>query len=226
MIILHYTGMESGAAALARLCDPEAKVSSHYLVHEDGRIVQLVAESRRAYHAGVSSWRGVTDINSRSIGIEIVNGGHDYGCPEFPEAQVRAVIALCRDIQARRRIGRENVLAHSDVAPGRKRDPGEIFPWRTLFEAGVGLWVEPAPLSNGDELSAGDQGEAVRAFKAMLADYGYGIGMTDIYDATTVDAVTAFQRHFRPQCVDGVADVSTRKTLQRLLAARDGNRLA
>jgi len=220
MIVLHYTGMKDGAAALARLCDPEAKVSSHYLVYEDGRVAQLVAESRRAYHAGLSSWHGCVDINSRSIGIEIVNGGHDYECPEFPDAQIVAVIALCRDIQARWPIRPENVVAHSDVAPARKRDPGERFPWRTLFEGGVGLWVEPAPWSNGDVLQRGDRGSDVRALKAALADWGYGVPLTGDYDDATCEVVTAFQRHFRPQCVDGVADASTRQTLRRLLEAR------
>src|SRR6185437_953126 len=130
IILLHYTGMETGDAALQRLCDTEAKVSSHYLVYENGSILQLVPEERRAHHAGVSSWAGETDINSRSIGIEIVNGGHDFGLPEFPKRQIAAVIALCRGIIARRSIARHRVLAHSDVAPSRKRDPGEKFPWR------------------------------------------------------------------------------------------------
>jgi len=219
-IVLHYTGMESGPAALARLCDPAAKVSSHYLVHEDGRIVQLVAESRRAYHAGVSSWHGETDINSRSIGIEIVNGGHDFGLPDFPEGQIGAVISLCQDIQGRWPVKPDHVLAHSDVAPGRKRDPGEKFPWRRLFDAGVGLWVEPAPVSQGAVLQQGDQNDHVRTLKAELSSYGYGVSETDVYDESLADVVSAFQLHFRPRLVDGIADVSTRQTLSLLSRCR------
>ncbi|MBN9252732.1 MAG: N-acetylmuramoyl-L-alanine amidase, partial [Mesorhizobium sp.] len=141
MIVLHYTGMESGQAAEAWLCDPASEVSSHYLVHEDGRIVQMVRESDRAWHAGKSSWRGVTDTNSRSVGIEIVNPGHTLGYPKFPQIQIDAVIDLCRGIVGRHGIAPELVLAHSDVAPGRKVDPGEKFPWPKLFEAGVGHLV-------------------------------------------------------------------------------------
>ena len=149
MVLLHYTGdAESREAACARLCDVDAAVSSHYLVYEDGHIDQLVQEERRAWHAGKSFWAGETDLNSRSIGIEIVNPGHDFGYPEFPEAQIAAVIALCRGIIARRPIPRDRVLAHSDVAPSRKQDPGEKFPWRLLADSGVGLWVEPAPIND------------------------------------------------------------------------------
>jgi N-acetylmuramoyl-L-alanine amidase len=225
-LILHYTGMDSANAALDRLCDPAAKVSSHYFVHEDGRIVQLVSEARRAYHAGVSSWHGDADINSRSIGIEIVNGGHDFGCPDFPAAQIEAVIELCRDVQSRWPIPQQRVLAHSDVAPGRKRDPGEKFPWRRLAERGVGLWVEPepmpdGPLSDGALLKPGDEGDAVLRLQAALADYGYGLDRTGQYDERTRDVVAAFQRHFRPQRVDGVADASMIATLERLCRARE-----
>lgn len=216
ILVLHYTGMESGAAAQQRLCDAEAKVSSHYLIYEDGEIVQLAGEARRARHAGVSSWQGWTDINSRSIGIEIVNGGHDFGCPDFPPLQIEAVIRLCRDIQSRWPIPQQRVLAHSDVAPGRKRDPGEKFPWRTLHAHGVGLWVEPEPISAGAALRAGDSGLQVLQLKTALSQYGYGVDLTDMYDDATVDVVTAFQRHFRPQRVDGVADASTLMTLSRL----------
>src|SRR3981081_1730569 len=164
ILLLHYTGMKTTQAALERLCDPGPQVSSHYLVFEDGRVFQLVAEARRAYHAGASSWEGTTDINSRSVGIEVGNQGHDFGCPEFPEPQVAAVIALCRDIVARWSIAPARVLAHSDVAPLRKRDPGEAFPWRRLAEAGVGLWVAPAPIADGAALRCGDRGDAVRDF--------------------------------------------------------------
>jgi N-acetylmuramoyl-L-alanine amidase len=143
MVVLHYTGMRSTDAALKRLCDPAARVSSHYVVLEDGEICQLVPEAERAWHAGVSSWEGATDVNARSIGIEIANPGHDLGYPDFPDAQIAAVIALCRDLILRRGIAAARVLAHSDVAPARKPDPGEKFPWRQLADAGIGIWVEP-----------------------------------------------------------------------------------
>lgn len=219
ILILHYTGMASGAAAEARLCDPEAKVSSHYLVYEDGSITQLVAEARRARHAGVSSWHGWTDINSRSIGIEIVNGGHDYDCPEFPDAQIEAVIRLCHDIRSRWVIPPDRVLGHSDVAPSRKRDPGEIFPWGRLHAAGLGLLVAPEPIVVGPRVGPGDTGAAVLELQQLLARYGYGVPATGTFDAVTRDVVTAFQRHFRPARVDGIADPSTVATLRKLLQA-------
>jgi N-acetylmuramoyl-L-alanine amidase len=217
MIILHYTGMETGEAAEAWLCNPAAEVSSHYLVHEDGRIVQMVRESDRAWHAGKSSWKGVTDINSCSVGIEIVNPGHAFGYVDFPEIQTDAVIELCQGISGRHNVAPERVLAHSDVAPGRKVDPGERFPWRKLFEAGVGHFVAPRPIGNGDFLTGGDHGEAVEALQSMLALYGYGVEITSVFDAVTQAVVAAFQRHFRPELVDGVADSSTVETLRELL---------
>jgi N-acetylmuramoyl-L-alanine amidase len=221
MIVLHYTGMATGAAALERLCSLDApQVSSHYLVYEDGRILQLVPEARRAQHAGVSSWEGETDINSRSIGIEIVNPGHDLGYPDFPDRQIDAVIALCRDILRRRPIRADRVVAHSDVAPSRKQDPGEKFPWARLHAAGVGHWVGPAPLGNGDGLAQGDSGAGVAELQALLAQYGYGIPSIGQFDQPMHDVVAAFQRHFRPARVDGIADASTVETLRRLLAAR------
>jgi N-acetylmuramoyl-L-alanine amidase len=221
ILLLHYTGMQSTDEALGRLASPDAKVSSHYLVREDGTVVQMVAEARRAYHAGVSSWDGETDINSRSIGIEIANPGHDFGCPPYPEKQVASVIGLCRDILGRHAAIRpERVLAHSDVAPARKRDPGEWFFWRELAEAGIGLWVPPHPLMSGHILAPGDGGEAVLALQQSLAGYGYGLAPTGTFDAQTRDVVTAFQRHFRPARVDGFADPSTRATLADLVAAR------
>jgi N-acetylmuramoyl-L-alanine amidase len=221
ILLLHYTGMKTTQAALERLCDPRAKVSSHYVVFEDGRIVQLVPEMRRAYHAGESSWERTTDFNSRSVGIEIGNKGHDFGCPEFPEAQIAAVIALCRDILSRWPIAPHHVLAHSDVAPDRKRDPGERFPWRRLAEAGVGLWVEPAPDAGGVTLRLDDRGDAVADLQRALADYGYGIAATGRYDPATQEIVTAFQRHYRPERIDGIADVAMVKTLETLIARRN-----
>jgi N-acetylmuramoyl-L-alanine amidase len=224
IILLHYTGMESGQAALERLCDREAKVSAHYFVFADGEIVQIVPEALRAQHAGVSLWRGDDDINSRSIGIEIENPGHDFGYPDFTARQIDAVIALCRDIIERRKIPPDGVLAHSDVAPTRKQDPGEKFPWARLHQSGVGLWVAPAPISGGGEasraLKQGDKGDDVTALQKQLAEYGYGLPATGIYDVLTKAVVTAFQLHFRPARVDGIADASTLATLRALLAAR------
>ncbi len=216
MLVLHYTGMESGEAALDRLCIADSGVSCHYLVYEDGRIVQMVAEADRAWHAGVSFWRGETDINSRSIGIEIVNPGHEYGYRPFPEAQMAAVTALSSDIVARRAIPPRNVVAHSDIAPTRKADPGELFDWARLADAGAGLWVTPAAILGGPVLKPEDEGEAVAELQRRLAQYGYGIDETGAYDDLTQAVVTAFQRHFRQMKVDGVADSSTLATLERL----------
>jgi len=216
MILLHYTGMQSGEAALKRLCTASSKVSAHYVVFEDGRIVQCVPEERRAWHAGVASWGSETDINSRSIGIEIVNPGHEFGYKDYPLRQIAAVIALCRSIITRRRpFAADRVLAHSDVAPTRKQDPGERFPWHLLHESGIGHWVRPAPLDiQGPVLNRGDRGDSVTQLQKALADYGYGIEQSGVYDENTRAVVAAFQRHFRPARVDGIADASTILTLR------------
>jgi N-acetylmuramoyl-L-alanine amidase len=219
MIVLHYTGMVSGAGAEAWLCDPVSEVSSHYLVHEDGRIVQMVRESDRAWHAGKSSWLGRTDINSCSVGIEIVNPGHSLGYKAFPRRQIGAVIELCAGIVGRYSIPAARVLAHSDVAPGRKVDPGEKFPWKALFVAGVGHLVPSSPIRAGAALRTGDTGPEVEALQSMLALYGYGVEISGVYDRQTEIVVAAFQRHFRRRLVDGVADISTIRTLRRLLAS-------
>jgi N-acetylmuramoyl-L-alanine amidase len=218
MIILHYTGMPTAEEAEAWLCDPASEVSSHYLVHEDGRIVQMVRESDRAWHAGKSSWRGNIDVNSWSIGIEIVNPGHGLGYPAFPQGQIDAVIALCRDIIGRHGIVPDHILAHSDVAPGRKVDPGEKFPWRQLAQAGVGHYVEPARTRRGKILQRGDEGAEVEKLQSMLSLYGYGVEMTGFFCERTETVVAAFQLHFRPRKVDGVADPATVETLSRLLS--------
>jgi N-acetylmuramoyl-L-alanine amidase len=226
LLILHYTGMEDAGDALARLCSPQSEVSAHYLVFEDARIVQCVPESRRAWHAGVSAWNGVTDVNSHSIGIEIANPGHEFGYTDFPTVQVDAVIALCRDIVDRHRIPADRVLAHSDVAPSRKLDPGEKFPWRALHAAGLGHWTEPAPLGNKrGALAIGASGGEVSALQQDLRHYGYTLDATGRFDETTQQVVRAFQRHFRPARVDGLADRSTRRTLAALLASRGSRTL-
>jgi N-acetylmuramoyl-L-alanine amidase len=219
VIILHYTGMESGEAAEDWLCDPASEVSSHYLVHENGEIVQMVSEADRAWHAGKSRWAGHSDLNSRSIGIEIANTGPDRGYPEFPQKQIESVISLCRDIVARQEIRPQNVLAHSDIAPGRKIDPGEKFPWDVLARAGIGHWVPPQPLGDDSGLCENDSGDAVKSLQSKLLSYGYEIEPGGRYDDRSRIVVEAFQRHFRPQRVDGVADQSTISTLDKLLEA-------
>jgi N-acetylmuramoyl-L-alanine amidase len=220
MVVLHYTGMQFAHDAIQRLCDPRARVSSHYFVVENGSVIQLVQEAKRAWHAGVSSWGSDADINSRSIGIEICNSGHDFGYPDFPTRQIAAVITLCRSILTRNVIRPENIVAHSDVAPARKQDPGEKFPWKRLAQSGVGLWVDVANDPN-DELNPEDTGERVTALQKSLAAYGYGLEASGRYDNATKEVVIAFQRHFRPQRVDGIADAATRETLRQLLELRE-----
>jgi N-acetylmuramoyl-L-alanine amidase len=216
MIVLHYTGMPTGEAALARLCDPAAKVSAHYLVEEDGRVFALVDEGRRAWHAGASAWGGIADTNGRSIGVEIVNPGHEFGYRSFPGAQIEAVIALIGDIRGRWTIEDALILAHSDVAPRRKQDLGELFPWRDLAAAGHGLWVEPPP-APGAPLRIGDAGLGVLAMRGALARLGYDVATGGAYDDDLAIIVTAFQRHWLQSRCDGVADGDTRARLMALL---------
>ena len=219
MILLHYTGMPDVEGAIAQLCTAGTDVSAHYIVLEDGRIVQCVPESKRAWHAGVSCWAGEEDINSCSIGVEIINRGHDWGYPDFPLRQIAAVIALCRGIMLRRKVSSHRVLAHSDVAPARKKDPGEKFPWHSLANSGVGHWVQPSPIIRSDTLKLGIISEEVRDLQYALAKYGYGVPITGKYDGPTMEVVTSFQRHFRPARVDGIADLSTLTTLHALLSS-------
>jgi len=199
ILLLHYTGMRDAESALARLTDPAAKVSSHYLIDEDGTAYRLVEEGRRAWHAGASWWGGERDVNGVSIGIELVNPGHEFGYRAFPPAQMQALIGLCRDILARHPIPPARVLGHSDVAPTRKRDPGELFDWQGLAAAGIGLW--PAPAEGPADLAA---------VQAALAGYGYELRPSGQMDAATRAALIAFQRHFRPSRIDGLADAETR----------------
>lgn len=222
MVLLHYTGMPTGEAALERLTTAASRVSAHYVVFENGRIVQCVPEALRAWHAGVSFWAGETDINSRSIGIEIVNPGHEFGYRDFPLRQIAAVISLCKSIITRRGpISADRILAHSDVAPARKQDPGEKFPWELLNESNIGHWVRAAPLDlDGLSLRPGERGEPIARLQRTLRNYGYGIEETGLYDDATRDVITAFQRHFRPARVDGIADPSTLLTLRALVETR------
>lgn len=205
MIVLHYTGMPHADAAIARLTSPDAKVSAHYIVKEDGDILQLVDEQRRAWHAGKSYWRGITDVNSASVGIEIVNPGHEFGYRPFPDEQIAALIPLVSDIKARHGIGRGNVVGHSDVAPARKEDPGELFPWDALATRRLAL---PSPTRDLMDPYWTDAG-----FLLALERFGY-----DVTDH--VKAVIAFQRRFRPAQIDGIVDGECRAKLLALLLPR------
>lgn len=217
-LILHYTGMKSAEKAIEWLARAESKVSCHYVVDEKGSITQLVPERLRAWHAGVSCWKGETDINSHSIGIEIHNCGHSGGYPAFPAAQIKAVIALSRDVAQRRRMPPENILAHSDVAVGRKIDPGEKFPWGRLARAGVGHWVRASRLREGDDgFDLDAKSDLIAEAQRLLKAYGYAAPENGVLDPATSAVVSAFQRHFRPKRVDGRLDVSTLKTLRLLL---------
>ncbi|MCH8862232.1 MAG: N-acetylmuramoyl-L-alanine amidase [Proteobacteria bacterium] len=216
MLLLHYTGMESAEAALARLADPASKVSAHYLIDEDATLYQLVGEDQRAWHAGVASWAGETDINGCSIGIELQNPGHEFSYRDFPDAQMQALVALAQDIVARHAIPAARVLGHSDVAPGRKEDPGALFDWHLLADAGIGLWPENE-FACGEALQLSD-GDAVRAMQQKFRDFGYGIPLTGEYCAETRAVVTAFQSHWRCGDVTGDADRGTLAVLDALLA--------
>jgi len=220
ILVLHYTGMRTGEEALARLRDPAAEVSAHYLVEEDGRIFSLVPEARRAWHAGRGVWQGETDINAASIGIEIVNPGHEFGYRAFPDVQVQAVIDLTSDIRSRWSIPDARIIGHSDLAPERKEDPGELFPWKRLAQAGHGLWFEPAAeriAALGGFLQVGDEGIGVVVLRSGLHRLGYGLQPGGTFDEETATTVRAFQRHWRASRVDGVADGETRATLMGVL---------
>ena len=219
ILLMHYTGFDTCENAVRWLEIADSRVSCHYVIDVDGTVIQMVPEALRAWHAGLSVWRGVTDINSCSIGIEIQNPGHDRGYPDFPAAQIDAVIALSQDIIARHGISPERVLAHSDIAPHRKIDPGEKFDWARLARAGVGHWVTPALVSPGGV--SGDHGASgaalIETVQRQLQLYGYGLEVTGEMDERTTLIVKAFQRHFRPARVDGIIDHSTADTLRRLL---------
>lgn len=218
ILLLHYTGMRSAAEALQRLCDTAAKVSAHYMIDEDGSIWRLVPEARRAWHAGVASWAGAGDVNARSIGIELVNPGHEFGYRRFPEAQMAALEALAHGVLSRHPIPPRRVLGHSDVAPLRKEDPGELFDWPRLARAGIGLWPN-GPAEAPAKTNA--PGPEVSRLQADLARYGYGVPQSGRLDAETRAVLTAFQRHFRPARIDGAADPDTAARLAALLTLID-----
>ena len=207
MLVLHYTGMKTADEALARLCDPAARVSAHYTIGSDGRVFGHVPEERRAWHAGVSYWAGETNVNGRSIGIELVNPGHEFGYVPFASAQISALIELSRAILSRHPIPAHRVVGHSDVAPARKMDPGELFPWEQIAKCGIGLWPATESRVRGNE--------RVTDPSEQLARYGYGLPTAA---AVTPEAVmTAFQRHFRQTRVDGIWDVECAMVLAALL---------
>ncbi len=215
MLVLHYTGMRSGRDAIDRLRDPAARVSAHYVVEEDGTLFRLVPEERRAWHAGISFWQGRRGLNDVSVGIEIVNPGHEWGYRRFPAEQMRTVVTLSLQIIARHGIPADRVVAHSDIAPDRKQDPGELFDWPALARAGIGLWpdtqMDPVPGAPAP----------VDAIQAGLAAFGYDCPHTGQLDTATQVVLTAFQRRFRPARIDGQPDAECLARLGRLLAMRD-----
>ena len=232
LVVLHYTGMQSAAIALKRLTDPAplagnypgpwqdpkldpmtllGRVSAHYAIDEVGNVHRLVAEAHRAWHAGVAHWEGEGDVNGRSIGIELVNGGYDFGLPDFPDDQINALIHLLREIMARHELSPARIVGHSDVAPGRKLDPGEVFPWSTLADYGVVL-APQCPIGRGGAalFALGYQGAAVTALQQELTAIGYCLDLTGVFDQLTHDCVRAFQARYRQSDVNGEVDEETR----------------
>jgi len=223
MIVLHYTGMRSAEESLARLCDPASRVSAHYFIGEDGRLTRLVPEGLRAWHAGKAIWRGEQDINGCSIGIELENPGHEFGYRAFPDAQIAILISLVKDIRSRIAIPNSRVLGHSDVAPERKEDPGELFPWEKLGAAGIGLWpdgnLESARVAAVSESSPP---QAIMTLQEKLRRFGYRVDATGAYDLPTRKAVLAFKRHWRPERLDEAADATAIAILENLLEKSGG----
>ena len=219
MLVLHYTGMQTAEAALERLCDAKAEVSAHYVVDEDGTVYQLVEESEKAWHAGVSHWGGRDGVNANSIGIEIVNPGHEFGYRAFPKSQMVAVAELCKAILSRHKIAPRDVVGHSDVAPTRKEDPGELFDWQFLAAQGIGVWPDfkQRSISNINLLMLGDEGPRVRGMQENLQEYGYLVPVNGVFCEVTRAAAIAFQRHFRPQDFSGVWDTDADARLSELL---------
>jgi N-acetylmuramoyl-L-alanine amidase len=214
MLVLHYTGMKTAAAALERLCDPDARVSAHYFIEENGRIWRLVPENRRAFHAGVSCWEGESDLNAVSLGIEIVNPGHEWGYRRFPEAQMSSVERLCRDLIGRYSIPPHRVVGHSDIAPERKSDPGELFDWARLARTGIGIWPPAMPASRRFAINPAES----------LGDLSF-IGYCTKAESQT-PALVAFQRRFRQECCDGRLDAETAARLSEVREAFARSRAA
>jgi len=219
ILVLHYTGMVSAKAALERMQDPVFKVSTHWCIDEDGTIYRLVPEEMRAWHAGLSYWRRRHMVNDTSVGIELVNPGHEFGYRPFPPSQMDALISLAGDIVARYGILAANVVGHSDIAPLRKQDPGELFDWARLARNGIGIWPR-TPSEPGPEpaaLDLGASGREVRQLQENLFEFGYGLSSDGYYGEESQAIVSAFQRHFRQARVDGIADGATRAILDNLL---------
>lgn len=221
-LVIHYTGMKTGEEALKRLCDENSEVSAHYMIEEDGEIIPIVAESDRAWHAGASSWRGQENVNDFSIGIELVNPGHEFGYKAFPDRQIDSLMRLCQELFERHPIENRNVVGHSDIAPKRKQDPGELFDWEALAIEGIGAWPDmPKDISSNLSLKAGDEGDAVRDLQRRLAFFGYEINTDGSFGIETSYVVKAFQRHFVPEKIDGVfngkADTALNQLLEQLL---------
>lgn len=208
-IILHYTGMPTGVEALDRLCSADSQVSAHYLVEENGDIFELVDPEKRAWHAGVSSWQGRENMNNSSIGIEVVNPGHDHGYRAFPERQIERLLELLGYLKARFDIPAHRFLGHSDVAPGRKQDPGELFPWAKLADHRFGLWARKYTNDATIIAKKGMVSPDVARLNKSLATIGYAILSDDRFSQETFDVLTAFQRHWRPEQIDGQLDRST-----------------
>ena len=213
LLLFHYTGMKSASEAIARLCNPNSKVSAHYLIDEVGNIFSLVAENKRAWHAGVASWNDDVDINNISVGVEIANPGHEFGYSRYPEQQMVAVETLSIDIIKRHSIRAARVLAHSDVSPSRKCDPGELFDWERLAAAGIGIWPKMLPVSVDFEIGS------IRQCQKQLKMIGYSVKVTGVLDECTRDTILAFQRHWLPNRLTGKFDVETVWRMESLLRA-------
>ncbi len=219
-IIYHYTGMRSHEEALSRLCDVNAKVSAHYMVLENGEIIRLVAEEMQAWHAGISCWNGKAALNENSIGIEIVNPGHEFGYKKFPQIQMDAVLALSLDILSRHKVPKRNIIGHSDVAPLRKKDPGELFDWRFLAENGVGTWPIVEGVRNPEKVLAvfGDDNDSVLNIQEKLSNYGYHLKKDGYYGEKTEDTIVAFKRHFIQDDMNAFWNSRAMATIDALLS--------
>lgn len=219
MLVMHYTGMRSATEALDQMCDPVKKVSAHYMIYEDGAIISLVPEEKRAWHAGISCWQGISSLNDSSIGIEIVNPGHEFGYVQFPDAQMEAVLQISKHIIERYNIEARNVVGHSDIAPLRKQDPGELFNWKWLAKNGVGLWPNINTIWRSREqlIEPGTDSTDVARVQKMLADYGYHIRVDGHYGEKTEQIIKAFKRHFVPESVNIVWDRLSDKRMLKLL---------
>jgi N-acetylmuramoyl-L-alanine amidase len=226
VLVLHYTGMQTAAEALSRMCDPQAQVSAHYMVDEEGSIYKLVEEKNRAWHAGISCWKGRASLNYTSIGIEIANPGHEWGYRAFPLPQMAAIKVLCKDILSRHDIPPENVVGHSDIAPNRKEDPGELFDWPSLAKDGIGLWPDVGYIKNASKILVEPfaEGTDVAFMQQRLATYGYHIRVDGFYGTKTEAVVKGFKRHFVPEQLNTQWDMLAEARLSALLKLIEKNR--